>query len=567
MPSPRASASPLILGAALAALATAASAVGAPSEDDATVERDAREVYDRVVAVLPPGRPAPAFSLSRAPMPAGLRVAAYQPDQNLIILDRKAYDVCARIAPHEASVRQGALALILGHELAHFVRGEGWDSGFLDHGASPPAAGAARADEEFADYEGGMYAYIAGYEPFAVVPRLVDDLYADLGLPPGKTDAGPLKRARLLVIDYARRRIQEIAPWLSAAKLLMVAGRPLDAARLFDHVAAQLPSREILVDAGVAWAEAGVAAMRRAPALRAPLELAWDERAMPRPPATRGPAGPTVDARVLLERARQLFSELDATAGGDLRAEIDLACVYALLGEADLAEAFATRALARAQREHDEASAGHALVARAFAEAQRATAGKAAARRDLEAAARLGSALAALDLRLLDGARARSPGAPGCVPGSAPDEEPTTSPAHPGGVRATTARLVLAAGHSCRADGVACPRVELAVETDEAEHMEHLRVDVDGRTVLSASSTGATFSGASSRGVRRGSPTSALAPYGCPTRVLARTGGEVRVHQARAGGEPALVEFDVTLGGQGAVVGWSVIRVPDLERR
>jgi hypothetical protein len=556
-----------MLGVVVVLMALASGSV-LSGADPQQSERDARRIYDRLLAAVPPGRPPPGFAFGRAPGPRGLKVAYYLPEENLIVLEPLAYQVCERLDPGAAWVRDSAVALVLGHELAHFAQGHGWEKGFLDHATGLGRdTTTVRAVPDSADYLGGMFAYIAGYEPFAVAPRLVEALYTAFGLG-GDEGRGSPRQVRLATLESARASIEDVLPWYKAARLLLMADRPLEAARLFDHVAVRVPSRVVLNNAGVAWASAAIAAMRPAPLFRMPFELGWDERISPRGGLTRGQTVLRVEASALLERARQIFAQIDAAStSGDLGAQISLSSVYSLLGDVGLAEAFASRALAEAKRRKDRASAAHALVARAVARLTAKPAQTGKARRDLIEASALGATLADLNLRILDRRLTSEAGSSGCaVPPSAASDEgiPKDSPARAGGADASTS-LVLPAGHSCRVDALACPRIDLSIEADSTRRWERARIDVNGRTLVRAESTGAQSDFPSARGVRRGAPATALAPYGCPTRVIAHSGGEIRIFEVMASGRPAVAAFDVVESGLRKVEGWSFLQISGAE--
>ena len=243
-------------------------------------------VYDRVARAFADQRRPPRLLVSAKPLarPVTIEGGAVLPDryaplsavsreEPVIIVDQRLLEAVAPLGPN----RDSALALILGHDLAHFylrhrLGREGL--GFADHLRSPPGDGspagadaavrervrtvAAVETEAEADYYGGFYGFLAGYDTTVVADQVFDLVYRRLNV----TDLRgyPSLTERKQIMADVGRRLGELSVQYETANRLLVVGRPLEAAKLLDRLATQVGAVEIYTNAGVAWAVAALAA-------------------------------------------------------------------------------------------------------------------------------------------------------------------------------------------------------------------------------------------------------------------------------------------------------------------
>jgi len=98
-------------------------------------------------------------------------VARYIPGLKKIILDEKAYDICASFQSDSLK----ALAVILGHEFAHFLNKHQANCFPFQVGINELRLRAQQ--EEEADLYGVLGAYMAGYKVSSIVPKLLEKIY------------------------------------------------------------------------------------------------------------------------------------------------------------------------------------------------------------------------------------------------------------------------------------------------------------------------------------------------------------------------------------------------------
>ncbi|MBK6949034.1 MAG: hypothetical protein IPH16_14130 [Haliscomenobacter sp.] len=132
---------------------------------DSSGYRKALNVYNKLVQARGDFRfPVPAFLMTREEN----RVAGINYDQLEIVLEEKAYKVCATYGAQS----DAAMAFLLGHELTHYYEKHAWRRGFaadyrdLPIGLKLDSLLDGAANETEADYLGGFLAYSAGYGLF-----------------------------------------------------------------------------------------------------------------------------------------------------------------------------------------------------------------------------------------------------------------------------------------------------------------------------------------------------------------------------------------------------------------
>ena len=361
--------------------------------DDSPKYQKALEVYNALVAARGDFRyPVPNFVMRKEER----QVASMDYDALEITLEEKAYNVCADFGDHAGA----AIAFLLGHELTHYYEKHAWRRGFaadykdLPIGMQLDSLLDDAAHETEADYLGGFLAYSAGYGLFDQGPELIKKLYAAYGLGE-KLNGYPSLSDRQILTQRSAEKLQSLVEVFDMANLLTAIGNYPEAYQYYRYILMEYQSREIYNNLGVA---AMLDAMQYFKAgelkFHYPVELDLQSS------ATKG-AG-MVDARSKL--LRQALLHLDAAISLDPNyapAYLNKACAYALLGDAERARFYAEKeARQAAQNNNYPKTAVDVDILIAILDA---TAGNtAAAQKAFKTAADGGSALAALNLKLLN---------------------------------------------------------------------------------------------------------------------------------------------------------------------
>jgi Peptidase family M48 len=185
----------------------------------------------------------------------GLAGTASRHDEGYIVLNEKAYDVLKSVNVGQTADR---LAFVLGHELAHYYLRHGWVGNFghaftgskvgLELSQALPSE-QVMAFEVQADYLGGVYSYLAGYDSLNTAGETLDLLYANFKV---SARQRPTLAQRKETLTLARRQLDRLVPAFDAATVLMLLGQYEDAIRLYDYLAGIAPSKELPANAGVA---------------------------------------------------------------------------------------------------------------------------------------------------------------------------------------------------------------------------------------------------------------------------------------------------------------------------
>ncbi len=348
----------------------------APAKDPA---ESANRIYRALVLASGDGRQAPVLEIrtdtERARTRDGRRVAWYDPRANRIGIDETVLRLCAAM---QGRANEGCAALFLGHELAHFYKDHGWGADFGSRFAGSGVAAKIEANEATAaqmlryetqaDETGGVLGYLAGFDTLGTADTALTAVYKEYGL--GEELRGyPGLSERLKLAHKARENLERLLPLFEAGNLLFMTGRYEESGRVFDRIAREFPSREILNNAGVARALQAAALFPEAAMAKSyPWSLDGQTRLQPEEaPHARG-AGETPDARRarLLEEAR---SRLDDASRRDPEygaALVNLACVEELRGRRGTAIDLADSAIDIAVRKQQPGLAKLARLTRAI---------------------------------------------------------------------------------------------------------------------------------------------------------------------------------------------------------
>lgn len=459
--------------------------------------------------------------------------------------------------------RKSALAVILGHELAHHYENHRWgaDFGFafveLDVGKEVWRTDGSSAElfklETEADFAGGILGYVAGYDTLDISPRVYEAVYTAFNLSDERLGNYPKKEERKGIAEGNIEDLKRLANVFETANRLMFIEEYDGAARLYDYIARSFPSREI-------YNNAGVARLLKAMKLSNPrfvYPVAFDsETRLIRPKRkvrTKGATQKKAERiRVLLETAKENFEEAMDKDPEYAMAVLNLATAYDLMGKHDQALGFAEDARDIAEKNGEPVMVANALIVRGIAYGNK----------DLLDEAREGFAEAAKESRALALAtlntEALLKSSKGFVPTSG--EKPSMEEEGIGGLtiklvfeslqpKAKDAPLKVGRGDEVASlSGIPGRSSNMKVSVKSGEGW-NIFVVKDGAEEIYIIDTPEGYEGSSARGVKVGDDLAVVREkYGEPVRILSSSGSNHYVYRK------SKVVFDI--GGNGEVVGW-----------
>jgi len=390
------------------------------AEDASAWSREKKRAYaeaivERLAVASGEARTPPRVRISKR-----VNVAVFWPDQLVIEMDERTFDLCAK---GPVPLDDG-LAILLGHELAHFYGNHGWlrefgndlKPGEFSDRLKKLSDDNRLAAETEADYFGAFTAYLAGFDPVGAAPKLFRAIYAQYAEMPGY----PSVDQRVGLAEASDTRLRELIPIFEAGNLMVALRQYEAAATCFDRIAQDFPSREILNNAGVARAMQAVGMLPSdPPPFVYPFELDLDTRLRRPPVVSRGADDPAWLARYarLVREAQSRFEQAIARDPDYATAYVNLAAVYAMQHEFDLARAFADKASLLASRQNLHATEASAEIVLGIAAGDQGMYTEAYSHFDR--AAKVADALATANLQVLDTRSGKNP----------PSTQPTAPPA------------------------------------------------------------------------------------------------------------------------------------------
>ncbi|GAM09470.1 hypothetical protein OR1_01749 [Geobacter sp. OR-1] len=326
----------------------------------------------RLLVVPGTVRPGFAVAISDAGSEGGIGIPGSTLVEGYIAIEERAVELMGRLGPD----RDNGIAFLLGHELTHYYMRHGWVGDFgnafvsTDMGKQMIKAATyedAVKRETEADYFGGFYSFLAGYDTLSVGPRVLDALYAEYRIP-DKIDNYPSRNERKAITERSAADLARLIPLFDTSTRLLVAGKYEDAGRLLSHLASIFPSREICTNAGVAYAQAAVALFRPGSVKYAyPFEFDADTRLKGNRLKTRGIDDQAEKRSQLLLTAQEWFEQAIRQDKRYATAYVNLASVQSLLGDNDQAVVTAKKGLELARASDEPATAANALAVRGIA--------------------------------------------------------------------------------------------------------------------------------------------------------------------------------------------------------
>ncbi|BCA54595.1 hypothetical protein W02_17350 [Nitrospira sp. KM1] len=340
--------------------------------------RVSRQVFDQLVRSVNDPRTPPEFRIVKGKATT-FDVAQFLPGRHAVYLEEEFYDLLQSSLPKEQA---NGLALILGHELAHFYRNHRWAEGFgraFAHRQTALGGGESGEDvpriesakerrrlEAEADYFGGFYSFLAGYQPLSVATPVFDAIYTHYRFDPGLPAYEHLKHRRETAKE-AQQRLRELAPLFETGVYALLIGDYTSSGLIFDRIATEFPGPEILNNAGVAEALDALQWFSETEnRFVYPFEIDSESRL-----AGEGQRGMTFAdpeqrrgrRNDLLEQARRHLEKAVAMNPSYAMALLNLACVFDLLGDYESAgsRAEAARLLAQSQGAAEMLARAHAV--------------------------------------------------------------------------------------------------------------------------------------------------------------------------------------------------------------
>lgn len=327
------------------------------------------EIYNKICATIKDRRKPPAFRFIYNYNGEPYYNAFYSPSKNTINFGEGIYDLAKQFGKDSINV----IATVLAHEITHFYKDHGWAHAFGK--ANPDTKIAENVQESMydsddrarmeaeADYFGGIFGYMSGYNTLEVSAEFFNRLYEALEIP-DETFGYPSRSERIGIYNNAKRQLEALIPVFNVANVLNVSRRYEAASRCYEHIMSTFPSREIYNNAGVALAQEAVG-------LFSPEELKFvypfglDLDTRLNQAGTKG-VGESKEAKRkrLLIQALADFKEAVQIDDQYAAAYSNLALTHALLDEPELALGFAKKAVKLATNE--EISSGNLLLGNAY---------------------------------------------------------------------------------------------------------------------------------------------------------------------------------------------------------
>lgn len=339
-----------------------------------------KEVYTKIARAVKDSRRQPTFNFVPNEDASNPDYNAYfNPGNNTINLGEGIYDLATEFGADSLN----ALAAVLGHELAHFYKDHGWGLHFgttnedldiaKDIYKSDLTAEKHSEMEAEADYFGGLFGYLAGYNTLEVTGEFFNVLYEKLGLDE-ETYGYPSKTERIQIAENSKKMLSELVPVFEAANYLTMIGQYELAATCYEHIIITFPSSELYNNAGVALALDAVSLMEPAELQYTyPFALDMETRLEinSKDESTRAFGETPEEKRErLLTEAKDFFEQATDINKEYAQAYINLALINQLMGEPEIAVAMALKAEKLANEAGDELLEANALIAQGIIQAK-----------------------------------------------------------------------------------------------------------------------------------------------------------------------------------------------------
>lgn len=293
-----------------------------------------------------------------------------------IYIDEKLYNLSRKFGKDSLD----ALACIIGHELAHLFEKHSFSIGMTGmlglvennapHSNNKPLSKNEKVSlETQADYYGLFYGFLAGYKTYHLLPQMLELIYQEYKLPE-IMDGYPTKTERINIAKNSVAELEQVTTVVDVGEILYLQKQYEEASVAFEYLLQKFPSRDIYNNLATIQLSQVVNLLEKSDVYFAyPFE--FDALTRLRTGVERSGGGDKKAANLqkrkeLLKVAKQHLKKaiiLDATY---LTAYVNLACVYTLEGNYDLAIGTMNEAETIC-REHNISFSGNAYLIRAIA--------------------------------------------------------------------------------------------------------------------------------------------------------------------------------------------------------
>jgi tetratricopeptide (TPR) repeat protein len=330
------------------------------------------EIFKKICKTVKDTRKAPTFNFIHNYQGEPYFNAYYSPSNNTINFGEGIYDLAAGMGADSLDV----VATVMAHEIAHFYKDHGWAHAF---GKANPGSDIqknvkesmydsddrARMEAE-ADYFGGIFGYMSGYNTLGVGGEFFDHLYDALEIP-DETFGYPSRKDRIGIYNNSKKMLEELIPVFNTANLLNLVRRYEKASMCYDHVIVTFPSREMYNNAGVSLAQEAMS-MYTPEELRFVYPFGIDLDTRLSNAGTKGAGESKEDKRMRLAKdALDLFNDAISIDDQYAPAYVNAALAHCLLGEYEMALGLANKAIKFAETTSNKLLVGNGHIARGIA--------------------------------------------------------------------------------------------------------------------------------------------------------------------------------------------------------
>jgi tetratricopeptide (TPR) repeat protein len=237
--------------------------------------------------------------------------AQYIPDRAVIEIEQCLIDITKQFGKDSTT----ALAILIGHELAHYYKQHEWCSEFaysiketdLGKKIINISKDQRKINESQADDLGFYAVTMAGYKPFEIYPKLIDAIYSFYTLPQ-QLEGYPSKDERKVIAKEAEKKIAKLYPIFLSGNFLFYLGNYQSSSKCYEYLLKYFPSRENFNNLGVTKLLYVLSQQDRTDLpFMFPIEIDPQSRLMK--PVLRGSIDTNDNLNQLLEEAKNHFIE------------------------------------------------------------------------------------------------------------------------------------------------------------------------------------------------------------------------------------------------------------------
>lgn len=309
-----------------------------------------RKVYNKVYSAMGTAENQPRFKFDAD----GTMFMAYMSQDRdgnpEIAFEGKAFDVCAEFGPR----RDDAIAILIGHEIAHHRLQHHWGDSFessytleaLKKEFSEADYKSGKKFETQADERGGIYCYLAGFNPLNLTDKLFRRLYDAYAIKP--TGKYPTLEERIQIAHERDSIVATFIQVFETGNYAMLIGEYDVAINCFNYIISkEFHSREIYNNLGVVYFLKGVSKSDQADIrFIYPIEIDLDNRMR-----SQGTKGMNDNVRSIFEEAKAKFKQAVAFDENYATGYVNLASALSVLGDYEKALDNAEEALKLAKRQ------------------------------------------------------------------------------------------------------------------------------------------------------------------------------------------------------------------------